>query len=464
MIIKVHSRGGGRGSGPVEYLLGKNGDREGATLDRGDPDQIRELIDSSPYARRYTSGVLSFQEEDLSRETKDKLMTEFEQTLLPGLDADQYAVLWVEHRDKGRLELNFVIPNIELLSGKRLQPYYHAADGKRINAWRTAINGELGLHDPYDPRNRQALTPPQDLPRSKLKAATAITDGLLGMAGAGLLETREDVLKALTDGGFDIVRVTKNSVSIADPEGGRNIRLKGVIYEQGFRHGEGLRAEIEAASERYRRDVENRVREARESCLKGTDIKREQHQKRHPRPPEADRLVAAQGVGPDAGWLPATSVRHERDPVVSGNDDRQAAGNIGRPEGAWRGDSIRKMHESPLHPDGRRGRKTRGRIQDTEGVLEDDRARTALVERLRGVAERARAAAESMARGLHRLAGYVRGYTEGQQRLEAGGIGLKQAGNELGRAGDALGRAGKQVDEIIRDQRREQHRDRGLSR
>ena len=122
------------------------------------------------------------------------------------------------------------------------------------------------------------------------------------------------------------------------------------------------------------------------------------------------------------------------------------------------------MHESPLHPDGRRGRKTRGRIQDTEGVLEDDRARTALVERLRGVAERARAAAESMARGLHRLAGYVRGYTEGQQRLEAGGIGLKQAGNELGRAGDALGRAGKQVDEIIRDQRREQHRDRGLSR
>ncbi|WP_213085254.1 relaxase/mobilization nuclease domain-containing protein, partial [Neisseria gonorrhoeae] len=42
-------------------------------------------------------------------------------------DKDQYNCLWVEHRDKGRLELNFVIPNIELLSGKRLQPYYYAA-------------------------------------------------------------------------------------------------------------------------------------------------------------------------------------------------------------------------------------------------------------------------------------------------------------------------------------------------
>lgn len=457
MIIKFHSRGGGCGSGPVEYLLGKNGDREGATLDRGDPAQIRELIDSSPYARRYTSGVLSFQEEDLSRETKDKLMTEFEQTLLPGLDADQYAVLWVEHRDKGRLELNFVIPNIELLSGKRLQPYYHAADGKRINAWRTAINGELGLHDPCDPRNRQALTPPQDLPRSKLEAATAITDGLLGMAGAGLLETREDVLKALTEGGFDIVRVTKNSVSIADPEGGRNIRLKGVIYEQGFRHGEGLRAEIEAASDRYRRDVENRVREARESCLKGVGIKRDQHQKRHPRPPEADRLVAAQGVGPDAGWLPATPIRHGRDPVVSGNDDRRADGHVEHPEAAGREDTIQHLRRraAALHPDGRRSREIRGRIQDTEGVLEDDRARTALVERLRGVAERARAAAERMAEGLRGLARHVRQYQAIQQELG-------RAGEELGRAGVRLGRAAIEI-EGLKPQPPKQSKKRGPS-
>ena len=165
MIVKIHSRGVGRGSGPVEYLLGKDGNRSGATLDRGDPEMVKELIDGSRYAQRYTSGVLSFHEPDLPRETKDRLMDEFEQALLPGLDADQYAVLWVEHRDKDRLELNFVVPNVELLSGKRLQPYFHGADGHRINAWRTAINGELGLHDPDADqsagRNHGQRSPPE---------------------------------------------------------------------------------------------------------------------------------------------------------------------------------------------------------------------------------------------------------------------------------------------------------------
>ena len=41
MIVKIHSRGVGRGSGPVEYLLGKDGNRAGATLDRGDPEMVR---------------------------------------------------------------------------------------------------------------------------------------------------------------------------------------------------------------------------------------------------------------------------------------------------------------------------------------------------------------------------------------------------------------------------------------
>ena len=74
-------------------------------------------------------------------------MASFERVLMPGLDKDQYSVLWVEHRDKGRLELNFLIPNTELLTGKRLQPYYDRADRPRIDAWQTIVNGRLGLHD-----------------------------------------------------------------------------------------------------------------------------------------------------------------------------------------------------------------------------------------------------------------------------------------------------------------------------
>ncbi|SUG51938.1 MbeA [Salmonella enterica subsp. arizonae] len=49
-----------------------------------------------------------------------------------------------------------------------------------------------------------------------------------------------------------MVRTTKTSISLADPEGGRNLRLRGAIYEQSFENGDGFQAEIERAGERYR--------------------------------------------------------------------------------------------------------------------------------------------------------------------------------------------------------------------
>ncbi|WP_196296299.1 relaxase/mobilization nuclease domain-containing protein [Moraxella bovoculi] len=76
------------------------------------------------FKNRYTVGVLSFQESDLDDNAKREIMASFEQSLLAGLDQDQYDITWIEHKDKDRLELNFVIPNVELTTGKRLQPYY----------------------------------------------------------------------------------------------------------------------------------------------------------------------------------------------------------------------------------------------------------------------------------------------------------------------------------------------------
>jgi hypothetical protein len=106
MIVKFHPRGRGA-AGPVDYLLGKDRQREGATVLQGKPEEVRELIDASPYVKKYTSGVLSFAEADLPPGQREKLMASFERVLMPGLDKDQYSILWVEHADKGRLELNF---------------------------------------------------------------------------------------------------------------------------------------------------------------------------------------------------------------------------------------------------------------------------------------------------------------------------------------------------------------------
>ncbi len=97
---------------------------------------------------------------------------------MTGLDKDQYSILWVEHQDKGRLELNIVIPNIELQSGKRLHPYYDREDSARINAWQTLVNNHFGLRDPNAPENRRTLVPPNNLPTANQEAADAFTLGL----------------------------------------------------------------------------------------------------------------------------------------------------------------------------------------------------------------------------------------------------------------------------------------------
>ncbi|WP_147693958.1 hypothetical protein [Vogesella mureinivorans] len=60
MIVKFHPRGRGGGAGPVDYLLGKDRQREGASVLQGKPEEVRELIDASPYVKKYTSTFLSF--------------------------------------------------------------------------------------------------------------------------------------------------------------------------------------------------------------------------------------------------------------------------------------------------------------------------------------------------------------------------------------------------------------------
>ena len=457
MIIKFHNRGVGRGSGPVGYLLGRDGNREGATLDRGNPAVIEALIDSSPYAKKYTSGVLSFAEADLPRETKDKLMSDFEKALLPGLEGNQYAVLWVEHRDKGRLELNFVVPNIELQSGKRLQPYFHKADNPRLDAWRTVVNGELKLHDPDDPLNRQAVITPKDLPRGHKEAAQAITDGLLRMAGAGEIQSRDDVRKALQGAGFSVVRETKNSLSIADPDGGRNIRLKGVLYEQDFRHGEGLRAELEAAGQRYREVSDRRIHEARESYLRGVEIKRGENERRYCRAQPENGLAVAQNVDLDAGQHRPVLERNERDPLVSGGIDSGAASQSPSLGGEGRQDKAGPVREevgAPLRADLRfqPGRLGEGYVLGgSEGVLNDGIG-AGIVLRVRGFAERIRAAAQGMAGKLRELGEHVREHqARGREQpgsgetLDVASGRLNAASGRLEQAAGGLDRASQQV-------------------
>ena len=142
MIVKfLKNKGNGSARATMNYLLGKDRDREQAKVLQGDPDLTERLADNlHQFKNRYTVGVLSFEEKDLDDKTKKNIMADFEKSLLAGLEADQYNMTWIEHRDKGRLELNFVIVNQELHTGKRLQPYYDKIDRPLVENWKQVTN------------------------------------------------------------------------------------------------------------------------------------------------------------------------------------------------------------------------------------------------------------------------------------------------------------------------------------
>ncbi|NMU82742.1 hypothetical protein HKB16_07580, partial [Vibrio parahaemolyticus] len=85
----------------------------------------------------------------------------------------------------------------------------------------------------------QELVSAKDTPSDAKEIQQLLTDGLLNLAQSGVIHSRKGVIGALESRGFEITRVTAKSISIKNPESGkRNIRLKGLLYEQDFEYGE----------------------------------------------------------------------------------------------------------------------------------------------------------------------------------------------------------------------------------
>lgn len=236
MIVKFFKNsGGGSANATMNYLLGKENDREGARLLSGDPELTKRLSGSLSFQNRYTVGVLSFEEVNLPDDDKRAIMESFESSLLAGLDKDQYNMTWIEHTDKERLELNFVIANVELTTGKRLQPYFDRVDRPLVENWKQVTNHEYGLTDPHDPDKAQAVKTlnRQNLPKAVQQVKEQIGQAISHQIEQGNITDRKGVIDTLEQAGFEIARTTDKSISIKNPDGKRNIRLEGVIYEDG---------------------------------------------------------------------------------------------------------------------------------------------------------------------------------------------------------------------------------------
>lgn len=249
MLIKVFKHGQGYGNAPVDYLLSHKypgRDKHPPEILRGNANMTIKLINSINNKWKYTAGVLSWHPDDIVSPAKEKqLMDDFEKLAFAGLDPDQYNIFWVRHQHAAHHELHFVIPRVELESGKAYNPCPPGWQ-KDYDPLRDLYNYREAWARPDDPDRARLYVPDHaDLHCSRLKrwgktpskderaqAKQAIHDYLRQMLEQGFINNRDDVIATLQNAGLKINRQGKDYITVTDPDSNEKLRLKGGIYAQ----------------------------------------------------------------------------------------------------------------------------------------------------------------------------------------------------------------------------------------
>ncbi|MBX8826265.1 relaxase/mobilization nuclease domain-containing protein [Ochrobactrum sp. SFR4] len=254
MMIRFFKHGRGGGTAPVDYLIAQEvatrddnrdiiRDASGRPLRThrmplpevlsGDPERTRQLIDGCRHRWRYTSGVLAFERDDQPDDDQQRrARDEFEALAFAGLEANQRDILWVRHTHEGRVELHFLVPRMELDTGRS---FNIAPPGSTdsYDALRDCLNKEHGWADPMDPDRARDVTPIiEDLRRGA--AREKIHDWLLDRIANDEIENRSSMIERLIAEGFDVPRTGKNYLTLRDPETGERFRLRGDIFHENW--------------------------------------------------------------------------------------------------------------------------------------------------------------------------------------------------------------------------------------
>ncbi len=298
MIVKFFNSGQGRGEEATEYLLNisyHNRQDNAPTLLRGDPQLTTDLINSLDFSWKYSSGVLSWHHDDkVTPENEQEIMNDFERIAFAGMEADQYNILWVRHSHANHHELHFVIPRVELSTGKSFNPCPPNSH-KTYNPLRDYYNLKEGWARPDDIERARLCTPAHaDIHFNRLKRLGKdvtkdekhlIHEELVNFAIAkvesGMATCRDDLINAYKELGLTISRQGKDYITIHETEKSIKIRLKGVIFSESWR--------ITTESKSTDREGQNSTRANNEPTLEGlrNEIERvytsrcEYHRKRY---------------------------------------------------------------------------------------------------------------------------------------------------------------------------------------
>jgi hypothetical protein len=220
----------------------------------GDPQAMKYICDGLDFKNKYTTGVLSFSPEETAKiaanpELKDKILQNFKDFAFAGVPEDARQFLAIEHTHTGRLEIHYMVPRVNLESGKYRNPFPPNYDGKRGIGNNTAFIQEndvyidyacqkFGLTNPRDP------TVARDLKISYFDKDSAtkkeVHDMVCELVESGHITCREDINNLFIDLGGKITRNCDDYLSVKFGDDSKAMRFKGDIYDKTYFGAKGI--------------------------------------------------------------------------------------------------------------------------------------------------------------------------------------------------------------------------------
>lgn len=244
MNVTIFPTGKGGSESAVRYLLSDT-DHEGKKRSVmpeilfGDPDTFTTIANATKRQHKYTSGVIAFRDhETITPDQVTTLIETFRATFLPSLKVDEnFADFWVMHRDKGNVELHFLVANTELVSTQQLN--IHPPGEKNIqffNAFSAVMNDTFGFAQVVPDPLKISLKPFEaKSPNGKKdkKAKDDFAKVLHTEIVGGFIKDRNQLIGYLKHQGVEVPTIGTDFITVRLPGAKKNTRLKGPLFTKG---------------------------------------------------------------------------------------------------------------------------------------------------------------------------------------------------------------------------------------
>jgi len=144
----------GAKSGWAEYVINgtkdKPRDKAKVKVIDGDPELTKAIYNRTSYIKNYTSGIISFENKDITDKEIEKIYTDWKKEFFHGYKEDEYNICAVLHLDTEHKHIHFCIPHLNLLTHTQNNYYYHKIDLKRASLLQTYLNIKHKETNPID--------------------------------------------------------------------------------------------------------------------------------------------------------------------------------------------------------------------------------------------------------------------------------------------------------------------------